>query len=105
MNATAIREAITAAVRMLMRGSTPTERMTTKDVTEVIEYVATASISIVLAQIAAEMRSQTLDESAPSGACVGDMLATARDLGYRAGNNDYARRWSKLLDEVTRAAG
>lgn len=105
MNANAIRQAITDAVRMLMRGSADTSRMSTKDVSEIIEYVATASISIVLTQLAAEMRTQMLDESAPSGACVGDMLATARDLGYRAGNNDYARRWAKLLDEVTRAAG
>ena len=98
-----IRQAVLDAVRHLMRASAPTERMTHEDVTQLVEFVATASVGIVLARIAAEMRTQVFDETASGAARTADEVL--RELGYRAGSNDTVRRWSKLLTEAVHAGG
>lgn len=43
-----------------------------------------------LTRLIKQLREETLDESAPSGAST-DLASMARDLGYRAGHNDRNR--------------
>jgi len=102
-----LRAAVLDAVNKLMQGCAPTQTMTTKDLRELMAFVARASVAIVLAQVAAEMRGQQLDEthaSTPGGRTL-NMVDHARDLGYRAGCNDTLRAWSKLFDAATYAPG
>lgn len=101
----AVRAAVIDAVKALMQGVAPCERMNTKEVLQLVQFVATAATGVVLSRIAAEMTQEQLDETHAStpGGQVADVVNTARDLGYRAGNNDAVRRWGKLLREAVHA--
>lgn len=98
----AIRTFVTDAVAKLMRGVNKNARMTGADVEQLATFVATASVAVLLSALAAEMRKQEFDEtraSTPGGIALDD-IATARDLGYRAGHNDAVKAWAKLLSEA-----
>lgn len=102
MNPEQLRTIVFDAVKALTKASAPNVRMSSKELDEMVQFIAKASCAVVLKRIAMQMRHETYDESAPSGACT-DAIMVARDLGYRAGANDVTRRWFKLLEEATHA--